>query len=210
MHHLINYPNDLLFLVLLCPLFNENNKMNQSILIYTLPFLLSMDIFFLSISGGVTMQPYRWGMTLKNSLIFSVFQAFAGLIAFYLAQLISPLVSDYSALAGSMFTAYIGLKMMSEAIKVKNEQRTFLIEDIQILWPLALASSINAFTLFFGLGFFKIPLQASLITLFVSIFIISQVGQFIGSHYRPIRIGRSSKFAGGLFILVIIIINYIL
>jgi putative Mn2+ efflux pump MntP len=184
--------------------------MNQALLIYGIPFLLSMDVFFLSISGGVTQQPYKWVNSLKISLAFSFSQLLAGGLGLLIAKLIFPLITDFSAMAGSLLVAFFGSKMLQEAVKVKNEQRTFLIEDKEILLPLALASSLNTFVIFVGLGFLMVPFIPSLSALIASIFFLSLIGQFIGSHYRPLRLGRSSKFAGGLLIILFIILNYVL
>ncbi len=184
--------------------------MNQDIIIYGIPFLLSMDVFFLSISGGVTQQPYRWMDTLKVSLVFSFSQLIAGFLGLFIADLMLPLIQSFAVIAGALLIAFFGSKMMQEAVKVKNEQRTFLVTDQEILFPLALASSLITFVVFLGLGFFDIPYIYSLTTLFISIFFVSQTGQFVGSHYRPLRLGRSSKFAGGFLMIILMILNFVL
>jgi len=184
--------------------------MNQQLIIYGIPFLLSMDVFFLSITGGVTEQPYRWRTSFKISAIFTISQFIAGILGMSIAYFILPLISTFSAIAGALLIGFFGSKMMQEAIKVKNEQRTFLIEDKDIIYPLALASSLNTFVIFVGMGFLSVSVITSLVTLLLSIFIISQLGQFIGSHYKPLRLGRSSKLAGGFFIIILIILNYVL
>ena len=184
--------------------------MNQALLTYGIPLMLSMDVFFLSISGGVTQQPYKWVSSLKVSLVFAFSQLLAGGLGILIAHLIFPLITDFSVMAGVLLIAFFGSKMMQEAIKVKNEQRTFLLEDKEILLPVALASSLNTFVIFVGLGFLLVPFTATLSALIISIFLLSQIGQFIGSHYRPIRLGRSSKFVGGLLIIIFIILYFVL
>jgi len=169
-----------------------------------------MDIFFLSISGGVTLQPYRWSSSLKVSIVFSLSQIIAGFIGLLISSLILPLISEFSFIAGVILVGFFGSKMMQEAVKVKNAERTYLIENKEILYPLALASSLNTFVIFVGLGFLEASYIISLSVLFISIFLFSQFGQFIGSHYKPIRLGRSSKLMGGLLIIVLLILKFIL
>lgn len=183
---------------------------NQDLIIYGIPFFLSTDIFFLSISGGVTQQPFRWVNTLKVSIVFSVSQLIAGSLGLLVAGLIFPLISNFAFMAGILLVGFFGSKMMQEAIKVKNEERTYLIENKEILYPVALASSLSTFVIFVGLGFLEVPFLTPLSVLFGSIFFISQFGQFIGSHYKPIRLGRTSKLMGGLLIIILLILNFIL
>lgn len=169
-----------------------------------------MDIFFLSIAGGVTIQPYKWTETIKISLIFSAVNALSAILAFSLAYLISPLISAFSAIAGQLFMAFVAVRMMADAKKIKNEERTFLVEDNKIVWSLALATSFSIFLIFLGLGFIGLNHNTPIIVLIVSTILISQMGLFFGSHYKPVRLGRSSKMAGGFLILVIIILNFII
>ena len=169
-----------------------------------------MDIFFLSISGGVTLQPYSWLKTIKTSAIFAFSQVIAAGLGFGIAKLIFPLIADFAEISGVLLIGFFAFKMTQEAVKVRNEQRTFLIEDNDIILPLALASSLNTFVFFVGLGFLKTPYIESIIVLSVAVVIISQIGLFIGSHYRPQRIGRSSKLAAGISIIILILLFYFL
>jgi len=184
--------------------------MNQTILTYGIPFLISMDIFFLSISGGVTLQPYNWLKTMKASAVFAFSQLLAAGIGMGISLLILPLIIDFSDMAAALLIGFFAFKMAQEAVKVKNEQRTFLIEDNDILLPLALASSLNTFVFFVGLGLLNIPYQESITSLIISVVILSQLGLFIGSHYRPERIGRSSKLLAGISIIILLVLYFVI
>lgn len=184
--------------------------MMQIILTYILPILVLMDIFFLSIAGGVTLYPYSLKETLKISLIFSAVIGLAAVIAFSLSYLIAPLISNYANIVGNLLIAFVGVRMMADAKKIKNEERTFLVEDNKILWSLAIASSFNILLAFLGLGFLGLNTNIPIFVLVIATLLLSQMGLFFGSHYKPIRLGRSSKLAGGFLILVITILNFII
>lgn len=184
--------------------------MNDIILAYFIPFFLCMEIFFLSISGGVTFIPYRWAYSVKISGIFSLTQFAAGALALLIAQLMYGLIEGFASITGLLLVTFISVKMIREAYVIKNEERTFVVDDSSIIWPLALATSLNTFLLFLGLGFLSVSFTASLVVLVLSSLLFSQLGLFIGSHYRPQRLGRSSKFGGGLLILILTIVNYFL
>ena len=184
--------------------------MIQEIVIFVIPFLVCMDIFFLSLSGGVTLVPFQWKTSLFISIVFSLSQLVAGTLGLLIASFILPLISSFSAIAGALLIAFFGSKMLQEAYKVKNVERTYLLEDREILFPLTLASSLSTFVIFVGLGFLQAPYIPTLIILFASAFFLSQIGLFSGSHYRPLRLGRYSKFAGGFLIIIAIILNFVL
>lgn len=179
------------------------------ILTYIIPVLLASDALFLSISGGVTMRPFNSLQAIKIAGIFAITLSISGILAFLLAQLILPLVLQFSELTGHVLLLFIGIRFINDARKIKNEERTFLLQDHKILFISAFAASFIIFLAFFGLGFIQTELQKSLLTLGISVFIFSFSGIFIGSHYQPLRLGRSSKFAAGLLMAIFIIIHYI-
>jgi len=137
-----------------------------------------------------------------------VVQSLAAVLAIFMAQLLHPLIQSFAETTGSVLLVFVAVKMMTDARKVKNEERTFVVEDQQILMALSLASSFNILLAFLGLGLLGIAYSPSIYVLLGAIFIISQFGIFVGSHYQPIRLGRFSKFAAGLLILVLTVIYY--
>lgn len=179
------------------------------ILTYIIPFLLASDAFFLGISGGVTLRPFKWITGLKIAIVFALVLGIAALLAFFLGQAIRPLIADFANLTGHIFILFTGIRLINDAKKIKNEERTYLLEDNRILFTGALAASFIIFLAFFGLGLVKSDFEESVISLGTSVFILSFLGVFTGSHYKPLRLGRSSKFASGLLISVLIIIHYI-
>lgn len=179
------------------------------ILTYIIPFLLASDTFFLSISGGVTMRPFNWISGFKTAIVFAVTLSTVAVLAFFLGQTIQPLISNFAILTGHIFILFIGIRLINDARKIKNEERTYLLEDNKILFTSALAASFIIFLAFFGLGFFKDDFQQNALSLGISVLLLSFLGTFIGSHYRPLRLGRSSKFAAGILISIFIIIHYI-
>lgn len=182
--------------------------MDHYYLTYTIPILLSMEIFFLSISGGVTMSSFNWKLALKNSLIFAAVTLLGAIVGLLFSMLLGSLLSGIALITGSLLVGFMGVKMMIEAHKIKNIDRTFLLEDNGILWPLAIASSLNTLIFYVGLGLMEVPFLKSMIIIFICTLLFSIIGQFFGSHYRPLRLGRYSKFAGGFLIVLVIILNY--
>lgn len=156
------------------------------------------------------MRPYKWVEAQKISLALAISQSLAALLGIFMAQLLETLVVSYSQITGSILIAFIGIKLMSDARKIKNEDRTYVLEDRQILGSISIASSFNILLAFLGLGMLGLSYMPSLLVFLLAAFLISQFGLFSGSHYQPIRLGRFAKFTAGLFILVLTIIYYFL
>ncbi len=180
------------------------------ILTYIIPILLSADIFFLSISGGVTLRPFQYPFALKTAAIFALSSFLAAIIALGFAWFIHPLLENFSNMIGHVLIAFVGIKFMNDARKFKNTDRTYLLEDNRIIWLSALASSLVILLAFLGIGFIVAYIQISTLVILISVFMLGFLGVFIGSHYQPRRLGRYSKFAAGLLMLILVIINFLI
>lgn len=179
------------------------------ILTYIIPFLIASDVFFLSIAGGVTIRPFKWLQAINIAITYAIILSLSGGLAFLLAQLLQGLVSNFAILTGHILLMFVGIRLINDARKVKNEERTYILEDQKIMLLSAAAASFIVFLAFLGYGFLLSDFKNVLISLSISVLVLSLLGVFIGSHYQPLRLGRSSKFASGLLISIFIIIHYI-
>lgn len=171
-----------------------------------LAIALSSEILFLAIGAGVAMHPYSSWLNLKAALIFSFTQFLMAMFGINLGAIITSYIPDFYYPVGLLLIAFVGLKFILEANKIKNEKRTFLIEDKKILLSLSLAASINPFLAFIGFG--MIMEKFSIVPAFilpVFVFFTVLTGIFIGNKYRPARIGRFIKYFGGLIFIYLTI-----
>lgn len=175
----------------------------SGIFIYSiiLAFALSGELLFLAIGAGVAMHPYSSWLNIKAALSFSLVQFIMAAFAIFMGSLIAGFMPDFSFHAGILVIAFVGVKLIMEANKVKNDSRTFLIEEPQILIAVSLAASFNTVLAFTGFGmiinqFTYVPV----IILTVVALITVLLGIFIGNKYRPERLGRFSKYLGGLML----------
>ncbi len=164
---------------------------------------LSGDLIFLAIGAGVAMHPYSLKLSLKASFLIVFFQLVMAVFALNIGFLLVRLIPDFNTVVGLGLLAFVGVKFILEAIKIKNDQRTFLIEDFRVLLSLAIAASFNAVFAFLGLGL--VLVKFTLIPLFalpVIAFFTLLIGIFFGNKYQPERFGRFSKLSAGLLFLV--------
>lgn len=168
-----------------------------------LAFALSGELLFLAIGAGVAMHPYKALLNLKAAFSFAFVQFVMAAFALFMGSLIASFIPAFASNAGLISIAFVGIKLILEANKVKNDSRTFLIEDAGILVAVSLAAAFNTVIAFTGLGMinanFSFP---PLIILAVVAFSLVFIGIFIGNKYRPLRLGRFSKYVGGLVLIV--------
>jgi hypothetical protein len=83
----------------------------------------------------------------------------SAVLAFLLSQLVKPLITGFSFLVGNVFILFTAVRFINDARKIKNEERTFLLEDNKILLTSSIAASFIIFLAFFGLGLILIDFQ---------------------------------------------------
>jgi len=180
----------------------------SEILIYSivLAIALSGELLFLAIGAGVAMHPYSSWLNIKAAFTFSLAQLIMATFAIFMGSLIAGFIPTFSFSAGAITIAFVGVKLILEANKVKNDSRTFLIEDPQILLGVSLAASFNTVLVFTGFGMILTTFSYSPVFILVAIaFIAVLAGIFIGNKYRPERLGRFSKYFGGLMLIFLAI-----
>ncbi|MDA3906384.1 MAG: manganese efflux pump [Bacteroidales bacterium] len=163
---------------------------------------LSSDILYLAIGSGVAMQPYSTKLNFKAALIFSFVQIIMALFAINVGFIISSFIPDFSYQMGTILIAFVGLKYMLETNKIKDESRTFLIEDSRILWRLSLASSFNTLLAFIGFGLTIIHYTLFPISMLIGfVFFTTLIGIIIGNKYNTQHLGRFGKLIGGIILI---------
>lgn len=168
-----------------------------------LAFALSGELLFLAIGAGVAMHPYKALLNLTAAFSFALVQFVMAAFALFMGGLIASFIPAFAFSAGAISLGFVGLKLILEANKVKNDSRTFLIEDARILIGVSLAAAFNTVIAFTGFGMMYAEFSLRPIIILASIaFVVVLMGIFIGNKYRPERIGRFSKYLGGLVLLV--------
>ncbi|HPV20593.1 MAG TPA: manganese efflux pump MntP family protein [bacterium] len=113
--------------------------------IFLLALSLAMDAFAVSISAGISMQKRDFSEALKIALAFGIFQAVMPIIGFFGASSFYDYICHVDHWIAFFLLAFIGGKMISEAVKKKGECQVFPanIKFLQLM-VLAVATSIDA------------------------------------------------------------------
>ncbi|HNX10542.1 MAG TPA: manganese efflux pump MntP family protein [bacterium] len=160
---------------------------------------LAMDCFAVSLSAGAAMGKLR--LAIKISIFFGVFQAgmfFLGWLAGFGFRHFIQGVDHWIAL---ILLAFVGGKMLYEAIKDKQEKKINFASNKMIVL-LAIATSIDALAVGISFAFLKTDLILPTIIIGLMSFGLAFLGNFIGKKASDIM-GRKAEIVGGIILILI-------
>ncbi len=179
-----------------------------------LSLALASDAFAVSICKGLSSRKDFLKTGLVCGLWFGVFQALMPFLGWLMGSTVSGLVSKFSAYIAFVLLAFLGIKMIVEAVKESKEdclltEAEKLEEEkknaslsFRVMLAFAIATSIDALAagLTFAVCCVNIALAISLIGIitFVCSFIGSAVGAKIGGKFK-----EKAQIAGGVILLAI-------
>lgn len=162
------------------------------------------DILFLANGSGVVTQPYSIWVNIKAALIFSFTHIVMALFAINIGFIIADLIPNFSQAVGLLLIAIVGIKSILETSRIMNDQRTFLIEDFQILIGVSLASSFNTVLAYMGYGLYLVQFSLSSIPVLAAfVFFTVLIGVFIGNKFHAENLGKFSKYFGGVIFIIL-------
>lgn len=163
---------------------------------------LSMDSFAISIANGIVMPHISFVKALKIAVIIGAYHILMTLGGFHLAHLIDDSIDQYDHWIAFGLLAFIGVKMIYEAIKQDSEMTLKSNLDNWQIHLQALATSIDAFAVGMSLAFLKINIfNASFIIgfiCFLAVMVGLRAGKSIGS-----KLSHYMEIAGGVLLVVI-------
>jgi len=179
-----------------------------------LSLALASDAFAVSICKGLSSRKDFLKTGLVCGLWFGVFQALMPFLGWLMGSTVSGLVSKFSAYIAFVLLAFLGIKMIVEAVKESKEdclltEAEKLEEEkknaslsFRIMLAFAIATSIDALAagLTFAVCCVNILLAVSLIGIitFICSFIGAAVGARIGGKFK-----EKAQIAGGVILLAI-------
>lgn len=165
---------------------------------------LAMDAFSVSVCKGLSMKKLNIKGGVVTALFFGVFQAVMPVIGYFLGSRFENVISSFSHWLSFALLAFIGGKMIWEAIKgddegeTKNEYRL----DYKELTLLAIATSIDALAVGIVFAAEKTDLLFSVTMIGAITFVLSLAGVFIGHRFGS-KYEKKAEFAGGVILVLI-------
>lgn len=166
---------------------------------------LSMDAFSVAVCKGLSMHRINWKNSFIIALFFGIFQAIMPAAGFALGSSFERFVRDYAPVIAFILLAFLGGKMIYDAVKGEEDSEVSDKLDIKELFILSVATSIDA--LIIGIVFATESTPLSSIPLYISIigattFIISLIGVIIGNRFGA-KYNKKATILGGIVLVMI-------
>ena len=165
---------------------------------------LAMDAFSVSVCKGLSMKKINLKGGAVTALFFGVFQGVMPMIGYFLGSRFANVISSFSHWVSFGLLAFIGGKMVAEAIKGGDEEdecKEYRL-DIKEVLLLAIATSIDALAVGIVFAAEKTDLFFSVTMIGVITFLLSFVGIFIGHKFGS-KYEKKAEIAGGIILILI-------
>jgi len=163
---------------------------------------LSMDAFAVSITSGLLIEGLKIRHAAKIALFFGGFQALMPVLGWIGGAGFRKYISHFDHWVAFGLLAIVGARMVYEGFKPNKGEgaRQFDPLNFRVLLVLAIATSIDALAVGFGLSLIDVPILRPAFTIGLITFTTSFAGVYIGD-----RIGhlfeRKIEVLGGLILI---------
>jgi putative Mn2+ efflux pump MntP len=168
--------------------------------ILLISFSLAMDCFAVSIAAGSTTNKPKILDSLKIGLFFGLFQALMPLIGWFIGFSFKEIIENIDHWIAFLLLAAIGIKMLYEAFKNKDNRKKNDITRMPVLLILSVATSIDALVVGISLPLLNVPLYLAIILIGSFAFLFSVTGYFLGRKIGKV-IGNKAEILGGLILI---------
>ena len=167
---------------------------------------LSMDAFAVSICKGLGMKRLNMGQALVIGLFFGGFQALMPFVGWALGSQFQDLISPIDHWIAFILLAFIGGKMLVEAIRGGDEESADEPADAKLdlkeLFVLAVATSIDALAVGITFAFLGVNIVEAISIIGATTFVLSVAGVAVG-HAFGARYERGATIVGGVVLILI-------
>jgi len=144
---------------------------------------LAMDTFAVSIVTGAAYKQLHLRHTLRMAGFFGGFQALMPVVGYLAGLTVRQYVSNYDHWIAFGILAAVGLKMIYESFKIKEERRTPNPANLAVVFALAVATSIDALAVGITLSLITSAIALAVIIIGVVTFGLSFAGVYIGKKF---------------------------
>lgn len=163
---------------------------------------LSADAFAVALSKGLSMRKLDYKAGLIIAAAFGFFQAFMPWIGWLVCSNFKQYITAVDHWIAFVLLGFIGVKMIVDTIREKDEQPKEFRLNYKELLLLAIATSIDALAVGITFAFLDVSIYSSVLLIGVVTFILSFVGVLIGNRFG-IRFKTKAEIAGGIILILI-------
>ncbi len=171
------------------------------IAILILGISLSFDTFAVSITCGINENNIKYSKALKIASIFAITQAVMPLIGWIIGYSIKNYITTVDHWIAFGLLSIIGIKMIIESLK-NNGKNCININDIRVIFTLAIATTIDALIVGITFPILKINIPTAIFVIGIVTFIVSIIGIVFGKNVGK-NFGKKSEIIGGICLIIL-------
>jgi putative Mn2+ efflux pump MntP len=142
-----------------------------------------MDALAVSVVTGAAYKELHYQHTLRMAGFFGGFQAIMPVIGYLAGLTVSKLIAGYDHWVAFGILAAVGLKMIYESFKIKEERKAMHPAKVAMLLALAIATSINALAVGITLSLITKQIAEAVIIIGLITFGLCCLGVYIGKRF---------------------------
>ena len=162
---------------------------------------LSMDAFAVAICKGLSVKELRPKHMVLVGAYCGIFQGMMPLIGYLLGSRFQVYIVSVDHWIAFVLLGIIGFNMIREACSKEEEEANDRF-DFKTMFPLAIATSIDALAVGVTFAFLQVDIVPAVSFIGVITFVLSMVGVKIG-HVFGVRFKSKAEFFGGLVLILI-------
>lgn len=160
---------------------------------------LAMDAFAVSICKGLSIKKLTLTKVTIIALYFCFFQALMPLIGYYIGNTFQELITSIDHWIAFFLLGLIGINMIKET-KHENDENINDKINFKTMFPLAIATSIDALTIGITFAFLKTNIINNITIIGTITFIITFIGVVIGNKFGS-KYEKKAQVFGGIILL---------
>ncbi len=162
---------------------------------------LSMDACATSICKGLAIKNYTLKKGLIIGLYFGIFQALMPVIGYFLGDSFEKYITKIDHWIAFVLLVTIGAKMLFDCLS-KEESHSNDLVTFKVMFPVSIATSIDALAVGITLSFLKVNILISAISIGTITFLTSLLGSKLGNKFGT-KYQNISQIIGGIILILI-------
>lgn len=174
----------------------------DALTIALIAFGLAMDAFAVSIANGMTLKSNRKQAALLTAIFFGGFQMLMPVIGWAIGLSLQSIIVEVDHWIAFGLLAFIGVKMIYEALKNNGEKPVEKTLKLHTLLTLAVATSIDALMVGLSFAFLKTSILLPVAVIGIVTFTLAFAGFYFGGILGK-TFGHRIEILGGLILIAI-------
>lgn len=172
---------------------------------------LSMDSLIIAMTSGAIIKQHSTCNIFKIAGMLAIMQTILTILGWLIGSRFANLIADYDHWIAFIILTSLGAKVIYEGFKNGSLAKPFNPLRIEVMFSLALATSIDALAVGFSLSIVDNPVVLPSVIIGITTFVVSALGIIFGSKIGQ-RFNLKINLAGGVILILIgtsILFNHI-